>query len=46
MDGGVVGGPCDFIATASPNWTFGFGTSLGLGLLGLWLDNKTEYLRL
>ena len=28
----VLGGPCDFSVITGPNWTFGFGTSLGLGL--------------
>ena len=44
---GWCGGPC-FIT--SPNWTFGLGTSLGLGLgelddLGLGLDNKSGFCR-
>ena len=26
-----VGGPYDFSVIPSPNWSFGFGTSLGLG---------------
>ena len=30
-----VGGLLDFSVTPSPNWTFGFGTSLGFGLGGL-----------
>ena len=43
------GGPCDFSIITSLNWTFGFGTSLGLGF-GLWgldlgqgLDNKPGF---
>ena len=39
----MVGGPCNYSVTPSPNWTFGFGTSLGFGLgeldLGIGLDN-------
>ena len=41
-------GPCDYSVIPSSNWTFGFGTSLGLGMelglrgpdLGLGLDNN------
>ncbi len=44
---GGMGGPCDSSVNPSPNWTFGFLTSLGLGFglglggldLGLELDN-------
>ena len=45
---GAGGGPCDYIIT-SPNWTFGFGTSLGLGFglggldLGQGLTNKPGF---
>ena len=41
--GGGGGGLCDFSVTPSPNWTFGFLTTLGFGLggldFGLGLDN-------
>ena len=33
------GGPCDFSVIPSPNWTFGFWTSFGLGL-GAQLDKR------
>ena len=36
---GLGGGPCDYSLITSPNWTFGFGTSLGLGFGDWTWDN-------
>ena len=33
---------CEFSVSFSPNWTFGFGTSLGLGGLNLGLKHVSD----